>query len=96
MPSLGSLCARRARRSKYSWAVMPGVTGGRLVTTHAAAAAAAAASAAVGLGLSWRPGLWGLEARVERMCLHSPGLRMCGCVSCTGCPNWSCAAETEA
>lgn len=33
MPSLGSFCARRARRSKYSWAVMPGVTGGRRVTT---------------------------------------------------------------
>lgn len=32
MPSLGSFCARRARRSKYSWAVMPGVTGGRRVT----------------------------------------------------------------
>lgn len=32
MPSLGSFCASRARRSKYSWAVMPGVTGGRRVT----------------------------------------------------------------
>lgn len=48
MPSLGSFWARRARRSKYSWAVMPGVTGRKAGYYAAAADDHAAAAATVG------------------------------------------------
>lgn len=94
MPSLGSFCARRARRSKYSWAVMPGVTGARRVTMLLLMRLLLLLLWGWLELEAWNQGVVGSGGGTNS--LHSPGLRMCGCVSCTGCPNWRCAAETEA